>query len=76
MTINKEAMLDKMVGMFSPYDGDTFLKFLGAETIRGPDDRSTIGFTNHFPKKWLMEDFNFTSDEADWLISQVHGKQE
>ena len=37
----------------------------------GPDDRAIVGFSTNFPKAWLVEDFDFTEEEAAWFISEV-----
>ena len=65
------SVFEKLIGMFRPYEGDRFLDFNGAEVICGPDDRSLFGSETNFPKQWLIEDFGFTSEEADYLIARV-----
>jgi len=70
--MDKEKMLEKIIAMFSPYYGDKFLDFDGKETIVGPNDRAMCGFDNNFPKQWLVEDYDFTDEEADWFISEVN----
>lgn len=69
--IDKEVILRKIVGMFRPYSGEKFLDYSGTEVVYGPNDRAMIGFDTHFPKDWLIEDFGFTDEEADWFIEQV-----
>ena len=66
----EESVLRKLVGMFSPSEGD-FLNHKEEEVICGPNDRSLIGFNTYFPKESLMEDYGFTAREADWLINAV-----
>jgi hypothetical protein len=68
------AVLEKLVGMFRPYSGDEFLDHPGSEIICGPNDRALVGFDTNFPKEWLMTDFDFTEEEADWLIRAVREK--
>jgi hypothetical protein len=70
----QRAVLGKLVGMFSPYPGKVFLDHPGSETICGPNDRAVTGFDTNFPKQWLMDDFDFTEEEADWLIREVRIK--
>jgi hypothetical protein len=71
----KLAVLEKLVGMFGPFEeGDKFLDYPASEVICGPNDRALIGFNQNFPKQWLMEDFDFTEEEADWLIRAVRAK--
>ena len=65
------SVLDKLIKMFRPYDGDKFLDHSGAETICGPNDRAMTGFDTNFPKAWLIEDYDFSPTEADWLIAEV-----
>ncbi len=58
--------------MFQPCHKDKFLDFNGAEVIKGPNDRAIFGFDNYFPKQWLIEDYGFTLEEANWLIARVN----
>lgn len=69
--INKTQVLSKIIGMFRPYDGTEFLGHKGSETICGPTDRTVVGMDTNFPKQWLVEDFGFTPEEADWFIAEV-----
>ena len=68
----EEQVLNKIVGMFRPCVSEQFLDYDGREVICGPNDRAMIGFDTYFPKEWLVEDYGFTPDEADWLISRVN----
>ena len=64
--------------MFRPAD-KTFLDFDKADVIIGPNDRSIIGFDNYFPIDWLVEDYNFTKQEARQfinLVKELHKEQE
>ncbi|MET4197306.1 hypothetical protein ABIA95_000152 [Bradyrhizobium sp. LA8.1] len=69
--IDRDAVLEKMIKMFTPYSKDRFLDYDGEKTICGPNDRAMMGFDTNFPKEWLIEDFDFSDEEADWLISKV-----
>jgi hypothetical protein len=71
MTINDRALLTKIIRMFSPHGPGTFLDFDGSDVIHGPNDRSIIGFDTNFPKAWLIEDYDFTPEEADWFVAEV-----
>ena len=66
------SVLRKLVAMFSPHGPGQFLGFPGEDVINGPNDRAMFGFDNRFPKQWLIEDFDFTPEEADWLVKAVH----
>lgn len=66
----EQKVLEKLIGMFRACDR-SFLNFPANEVIRGPNDRSLVGFDNYFPKQWLVEDYDFTEEEAVWLISKV-----
>ncbi len=68
--IDPGVIFDKLVGMFRPYNDGEFVIEDGPG-IMGPDDRAMIGCTTYFPKKWLVEDFDFTEEEAGWLIEAV-----
>lgn len=61
------SAVEKIIGMFRP--GGKFLGF--TEVICGPNDRAAFGYDTYFPKKWLIEDYNFTEEEADWFIGKV-----
>lgn len=81
MGLSKEELnigaIEKIIKMFTLADKD-FLSFSKEDVINGPNDRSAIGFDNHFPKKWLIEDFSFTEEEAQWFIEkvkQLHGNE-
>ena len=67
--MNESAVL-KIIKMFTPIDFD-FLNFDRSEVIEGPDDRAEIGFDTYFPIKWLVEDFQFTEEEAKWFVNAV-----
>lgn len=54
--------------MFVPVD--EFLDYKNG-VICGPNDRSLVGFDTYFLKEWLMEDYDFTDEEADWFIDKV-----
>ena len=69
----EKSVLTKLVAMFRPAT-NRFLGHEPDEVIHGPNDRAMIGFDTHFLPEWLCEDFDFTRDEADWLISRVHGR--
>jgi hypothetical protein len=69
--VDRDVMLGKLVRMFTPYPGSSFLNFRAADVIRGPNDRSMFGFDTNFPKEWLVEDFGFSTEEADWLVARV-----
>ena len=66
-----EKLLLKVAGMFSPVD-KKFLSFDAKDVIKGPVDRAVVGFDTFFPIKWLVEDFNFTEEEARQFIDLVH----
>ena len=70
--IDEKVVCEKIIAMFKPYDGLMFLDFPGDEVIVGPNDRALFGYDNNFPIKWLMEDYDFTKDEATWFVSKVH----
>jgi hypothetical protein len=76
-TEQKLSLLDKLVGMFQPYDNDG-RPFMGVhaqhDVITGPADRAVVGFDTHFPVTWLVEDYNFTDHEARWLVDAVHAR--
>jgi len=67
-----ENVINKIIKMFRPYNGQQFINFEGKSVICGPDDRAVIGCTTHFPKEWLIDDFDFTSEQADWFINKVN----
>lgn len=67
----EQSVFRKLVAMFRPYHGKKFLHHDGETTICGPNDRSLFGFDTKFPREWLIEDFDFTESEADWLIGAV-----
>jgi hypothetical protein len=69
----ERAVFEKLLGMFR--QARRFLDFPEGEVIHGPNDRALFGFETHFPKQWLVEDFGFTPEEAEWLVSRVHGRQ-
>lgn len=71
MELNENAVI-KIIKMFRPYGDGNFLNFNGKETICSPSDRAMIGYDNNFPKQWLIEDWDFTDDEADWFIGKVN----
>lgn len=68
--LEKLPVYEKIIAMFSPKDDD-FLNFKAEEVIQGPNDRAAFGFDNFFPVKWLVEDYDFTEEEARWFISEV-----
>lgn len=74
MILSKEELnvsaVEKIIKMFTLAEKD-FLSFSKEDVINGPNDRSVIGFDNHFPKEWLIEDFGFTEEEADWFVEKV-----
>lgn len=61
---------EKIIAMFRPASCD-FLEFKAEEVIEGPNDRAFIGFDTSFPIKWLVEDYDFTKEEARWFVSEV-----
>ena len=68
--IDKEALLAKIAAMFRPRDGN-FLDYKARDVICGPNDRAMFGADTNFPKEWLVEDFDFTAEEADFFVSMV-----
>lgn len=71
MTYEEEkTLLRKIAMMFKPVD-KTFLDFDKADVIMGPNDRSIIGFDNYFHIDWIVEDYNFTKQEARQFINLV-----
>lgn len=69
---NKET-IDKIIKMFTPCDD---------EIIFGPRDRGMYGIVGReeafLPIKWLVEDYGFTREEAEWFVKKVqelHGKK-
>ena len=74
-TEGKLAILDKLVGMFAPCEGEFLGEHPEGTVIHGPGDRATIGFDTHFPVPWLVEDYGFTREEAEWLVREVHARQ-
>ena len=69
-----DELLEKIVNMFRPCDRD-FLEFKKEDVIVGPNDRAIIGWDNYFPKKWLVEDYGFTEEEASAFIDMVNEKE-
>jgi hypothetical protein len=74
--MDRDSVLQKLVAMFRPYDGDAFLEFEASDVICGPNDRALFGTDTNFPKAWLVEDFDFTDEEATWLIDAVRSASE
>ena len=66
---SKETV-DKIIKMFRPCPHD-FLDYGAKDVICGPDDRAFGGMTTYFPISWLVEDFDFTEEEARWFIEKV-----
>lgn len=71
MSIDKDAVLMKLLSMFRPYSGREFLDHDGKDVICGPNDRSMFGLDTNFPKEWLVHDHGFTQEEADWFVREV-----
>lgn len=70
--IDRNVMLDKLIQMFRPHGPGKFLDYKGRDVVCGPNDRAMIGCDTNFPKRWLVEDFDFTPEEADWFVAEVH----
>lgn len=68
--INAEAV-KKIIKMFRPHSGD-FLGVKEKDVICGPDDRAAFGYSTNFPIQWLIEDYDFTEEEARWFVDKVH----
>lgn len=69
--MTKEDLYKKIIKMFrpspcglGPYEAN--------ELIQGPNDRAIIGCDTFFPKEWLIEDYNFTEEEADAFFDLVY----
>lgn len=67
----KVETIDKIIRMFRPRDRD-FGPYKADEVICGPNDRALFGFDTNFPIDWLVEDYDFTKEEAEWFISKVN----
>lgn len=70
MTDLEKRVLTKLIKMFTPYQNyiSPGVSLKNKDAILGPD----LGFGNMFHKRWLIEDFEFTDEEATWFIEQVH----
>lgn len=66
----RKETVDKIIRMFYPCTSE-FLDFQKEEVICGPNDRAVFGFDTNFPLQWLVEDFGFTQEEAEWFIRKV-----
>lgn len=68
--VDKEILFSKVIGMFRPCR-DKFLSFPPEDVVCGPNDRAIFGGDTYFPIEWLIEDFDFTEEEAREFIKLV-----
>lgn len=66
-----DDLVKKIIKMFRPSESD-FLGFSKEQVICGPNDRAIFGFDTNFPTKWLVEDYDFTEEEAAEFVRLVN----
>lgn len=76
MAVDKDVFLKKLIAMFRSYPHESFLGYAGSETICGPNDGALIGFDTNFPKAWLVREFGFSPEEADFFVKAVHSQEQ
>ena len=63
------TVLEKFTNMFGFTEN-----FLGKHEAIIMPDRGMFGFDSYYTKEWLIEDFEFTQEEVDWLFAEVKRK--
>lgn len=64
------SLVKKIIRMFRPAEHGLG-PYSASELIQGPNDRAIIGYDTFFCKEWLVEDYNFTEEEAELFIELV-----